>query len=141
MDHDEFVGEVQNRLELPSRGDALQAIRAVLTSLGERLQAGEALDLAAPLPEEIGRFLEEADPGQRFPLDAFYGRVQEQIGTIERSEAAFYTKAIIDVLDDAVPGGEMNDIRANLPDDYDDMFEILDQDEEPVEAAQRDNDD
>lgn len=61
MDFSEFVGQVQHRLELPGEGEALRAIRATLATLGERLQAGEAEDLAASLPMEIDRFLTEAD--------------------------------------------------------------------------------
>ncbi len=35
MHHDQFVGHVQNRAGLPSRGDAEAAIRATLETLGE----------------------------------------------------------------------------------------------------------
>ena len=37
MDHDTFVGQVQNRAELASRGEAIRTIRCTLTALGERL--------------------------------------------------------------------------------------------------------
>ena len=66
MKFTEFVGQVQHRLELPGEGEAVRATRAVLQTLGERLQAGQATDLAGPLPMEIDYYLESADHGQRF---------------------------------------------------------------------------
>ena len=50
MDHDSFIGEVQNRAELASRGEALSATRATLETLGERIEEGQATNLAAQLP-------------------------------------------------------------------------------------------
>lgn len=40
MDHDGFIGPVQNRAELASRGAALSASRATLQTLGERIGQG-----------------------------------------------------------------------------------------------------
>jgi uncharacterized protein (DUF2267 family) len=37
MQHDEFIGQVQNRAKLPSRGEAEGATRATLETLGERI--------------------------------------------------------------------------------------------------------
>ena len=67
MQHDEFIGEVQARARLSSRGDAERATRAVLETLGERLAGGQPHNLAAQLPEEIGRHLE----GRRVSARAF----------------------------------------------------------------------
>ena len=55
MTHDEFIGHVQHRARLASRGQAERATRVVLETLGERLAGGEPFDLAAQLPPEIGR--------------------------------------------------------------------------------------
>jgi len=38
MNFEEFTGQVQNRLELPGTGEAVRAVRATLTTLGERIQ-------------------------------------------------------------------------------------------------------
>ena len=61
MDHDSFIGEVQNRAELASRGEALSATRATLETLGERLQEGQATNLAAQLPEDYADLFELAE--------------------------------------------------------------------------------
>lgn len=132
MNYDEFTGEVQNRLELADTGETVRAIRATLTTLGERLQAGEATDLAAPLPMEIDRFLEEADSGQRFDWDEFVERVWEREGRSdpdERADAAYHARAILAVVAETVPEGELENVRGQLPedDDWDELFELVEQ--------------
>jgi uncharacterized protein (DUF2267 family) len=122
--HDEFVGAVQNRTELASRGEAIRVIRSVLTTLGERLQPGEASDLAGPLPMEIDSFLQDADSGQLFDYGEFLQRVAER-ARAEQADAAFHAQVVMDVVDETTPASEMQDVRAQLPDDYDDLFELL----------------
>ncbi|PSQ50930.1 hypothetical protein BRD15_00465 [Halobacteriales archaeon SW_6_65_15] len=78
MNYSDFIGEVQHRLEMGTQGEAVRATRAVLETLGERLQEGEASDLAGPLPMEIDYYLESADHGQRFDYDEFISRVAER---------------------------------------------------------------
>lgn len=130
MDYDSFVGEVQHRLELSSSGEAVRATRAVLTTLGERLGSGEASDLAALLPMEIDRFLTEADSGQQFSPDEFLDRVAER-ARVEQSDAAFYAKAVVALACSAAPDSEIQDIRAQLPDAFADLFELADAEAAP----------
>lgn len=47
MNYDQFIGQVQSRLSLAGTGEAVRAIRGTLTTLGERVQADEAQDLAS----------------------------------------------------------------------------------------------
>ncbi|RDI70221.1 DUF2267 domain-containing protein [Halopelagius longus] len=123
MDYDSFLGQVQNELELSSTGEAARATRAVLTTLGERLEGGEASDLAAPLPMEIDRFLLEAESGQQFDYDEFVDRVVEREGE-DRSEAAYHAQAVLDVVSETVPEGELEEVKAQLPPEYEDLFEV-----------------
>lgn len=133
MDFDEFTGQVQNRLALSSSGETLRAIRATLTTLGERLQAGEATDLAGTLPMEIDRYLIEADSGQRFGWDEFIDRIwerEEMTDPDDKADAAYHARVIIDILNDVVPPGEMQQVRDSLPadEDWDELFELVNQD-------------
>jgi uncharacterized protein (DUF2267 family) len=48
MKYNEFVGQVQLRARLSSLDEAVGAVRATLTVLGQRLSGGEASDLAPP---------------------------------------------------------------------------------------------
>jgi uncharacterized protein (DUF2267 family) len=43
MKHDEFIGQVQHRARLSSRGDAKRASWATLQTLGERLAASASI--------------------------------------------------------------------------------------------------
>lgn len=140
MDHDSFIGQVQNRAELASRGAALSTSRATLQTLGERIQEGEATNLAAQLPDELGRFLEEhADATESFDFQEFISRVAERdenlgdggIDDDDLSAAALHARAVVDVLDEAVTEGQIEDIRDQLPDDYDDLFELAEVEQHP----------
>lgn len=124
MDYSEFIGQVQHRLELGKQGKTVRAIRATLTTLGERLQEGEATDLAGPLPMEIDWYLENADSGQRFDYDEFVARVADR-AYVERDEANFYAQAIVSLLAEVVPGGEFQQVRQQLPEEYDPLFELV----------------
>lgn len=123
MQFHEFVGRVQHRARLASEGEALRATRATLEVLGQRLAGGEPSNLAAQLPEEIGRFLHgDGGAGERFDLDESFRRVGEREG-VDLPVAAFHARAVIEVLQEAVSGGEIEDVRAQLPADYDPLFE------------------
>lgn len=130
MRYDDFIGNAQHRLELSSRGEAVRASRATLTTLGERLAPGEASDLAGPLPMEIDRFLTEADSGQQFGYDEFVDRVAER-AEVEESEATFYAQAVVSLVHEAVPESEIEDVRAQLPDAFDGLFELAEADAAP----------
>ena len=60
MQYDDFIGEVQHRAQLDSREAALSISRATLTTLSERVDPGQATNVGSQLPEELGRFLDEA---------------------------------------------------------------------------------
>jgi uncharacterized protein (DUF2267 family) len=123
MNYDEFIGRVQNRARLASTGEAVRATRATLEVLGQRLFGGEADDLAAQLPQELQAYLRQAKPSESFDLGEFHRRVTEAEG-VEYPEVVFHARAVMSVLQDAVTRGEMNDVRAQLPDDYNDLFEF-----------------
>jgi uncharacterized protein (DUF2267 family) len=122
MQHDEFIGLVQNRARLSSRGDAERATRAVLETLGERIPEGLADNLAAQLPHEIGEHLRRtevhagAGTGERFDRPGFIARVAERAGVREQ-QAANLTRAVAEVIDEATQGGLMAKLADSLPAD------------------------
>lgn len=130
MDYSEFIGEVQHRIEVGDQAHAVRTTRAVLTTLGERIQAGEAGDLAAPLPMEIDRYLLEADSGERFGWDEFVQRVSER-ANVDEPEAVFRAQAVIELVWSLEPVGEDRDVRQSLPGEFDDLFEFVDAAETP----------
>lgn len=124
MKHDEFIGQVQHRARLSSRGDAERATRATLETLAERLAGGEANDLASQLPREIGAHLLGAwsGLGERFDLHEFFRRVSMREG-VDYQQSVFHARAVIEVLKEAVSPGEIADVRAQLPAEFGPLFE------------------
>ncbi len=123
MKYDEFIGQVQGRARLGTTQDAVKATRATLEVLSQRLAGGEADDLAAQLPEEIGRYMQGSGPiGQRFGLDEFFQRVSHKEG-VDLPQATHHARAVISVLVEAATPGEIEDVRAQLPDEFDPLFE------------------
>jgi len=122
MQHDEFIGEVQARARLASRGDAERATRAVLETLGERLAGGQPHNLAAQLPEEIGRHLEDRQGVDKLSLDDFFEKVSERSG-VDLPDAIHQARAVIAVVGEAVSQEEMEKVRQQLPEEYAPLFE------------------
>lgn len=122
MDYNEFVGQVHNRARLASRGEAVQAINATLETLSERLTKEQADHLAAQLPQEIGNYLRQTKNNERFDLQQFFERIAER-EPADLPEAVHHARAVISVLDEAVTPGEMKDVRSQLPEEYNKLFE------------------
>lgn len=122
MKFDQFVGQVQHRARLASEGEAVRAIQATLETLSERLHPGEAEDLAAQLPQELGTYLRQIDTIERFDLNGFYERVAAR-ESADLPDAVYHARAVISVLQEAVTAGEMQDVRGQLPEDYGPLFE------------------
>jgi uncharacterized protein (DUF2267 family) len=136
MQYDDFIGEVQHRAQLNSREAALSITRATLTTLSERVDPGQAENLGAQLPEELGRFLEEPDDTERFVFDEFAERVadREEVGEDDTADAAFHAQAVVDVVEEAVTGDALADVKNQLSTDegYDDLFEIAEGESSPA---------
>jgi len=132
MNFDEFTGEVQHRLELPGTGEAVRASRATLLTLGQRIPAGNAEDLAASLPMEIKWYLTGAvhEHGQRFDWKEFVARVSEIEG-VDRPEAAYHAQVIVDLVSTLVPPSDLRQLRDQLPESEGDenwgkLFDVVD---------------
>lgn len=142
MDYDTFIGEVQNRAQLSSREDAVRATRITLETFGRRIEPGAAENLAAQLPAEIGRFLAESGDVERFDWNEFVDRVVEEgdyTPDDERGDAVHHTRVVMDVVDDAVSVGALEDIRDQISsaDEWNELFVLVDQEEEPIDEEQR----
>jgi uncharacterized protein (DUF2267 family) len=125
MKYDEFIAEVQRRARLRSRGEAEAAVSATLTTLSERLAGGEAKDLASQLPPEIGQYLMGATSGmgQPFLLDEFFWRISEREG-VDLNDATFHARVVTGLLTEAVTMGEIENVRAQLPKDFAQLFNV-----------------
>ena len=80
MDEPELIEIVKTRIGAASDMDAERAIEAVLTTLGECMQAVDVQVVAAELPPRFARALQlrSHDPGMT--LEEFYARVSRRAG-------------------------------------------------------------
>jgi len=132
MDFDEFTGTIQHRLEFSGTGETVRAIRATLSTLGRRIPAGAAEDLAASLPMEIRWYLTGAvhEHGQRFDWREFVDRVGD-LENADHADAAYHAQVIVDLVHAQVPGSDFQQLRDQLPESEDDenwgkLFELID---------------
>jgi uncharacterized protein (DUF2267 family) len=121
MDYAKFVKEVKMRTNTKSEDEALKAIKAVLESLSEHLSGEEPGHLASQLPQAIGKYLKTPGGSKRFTPDDFYRMVEEK-EKVDRETATHHTRGIMEVLRLAVSRGEVEHIKAQLPEEF---YEIL----------------
>lgn len=145
----DFIGEVQHRIEAGTQAEAVRTTRAVLETLGERVGEGGATDIASPLPMEIDRYLLAADHGQTYDYDEFVDRVLDRLNyddldldasygrpsTVDEAEAVYRIKAVVELVSERVPGGELAHAEAQLPEEFDDIFEFVGLETAPWDEA------
>lgn len=131
MDANEFLETVQQRAGLASMDDAREITDATLALLGAHIAEGEAEDIAAHLPTELGTPLvsESDDEPEEFSVDDFVERVRER-APIEDGETKQYIRAVTSTLADAVDNRELEDARSQLPNEFDSLFEPVETSEE-----------
>jgi uncharacterized protein (DUF2267 family) len=124
MTYDEFLGQVQHRGQLRSRGEAERVTWATLQTLGERLSGGEAKDFASQLPVPLPQYALSGLAGWGIPLslDEFTQVVADREGA-DSKRAQQHTQAVCSVLREALSPGEVGDIRSQLPAEYDRLFQ------------------
>lgn len=129
MEYDEFIGRVQERAELNSSDEAAAAVRATLGTLGEMLSPRERHDLAAeltkPMKEHLTLWMErppkERGHPHRFSLEEFYHRVAAR-SDVRYPAAVRNSLAVMQVLQEAVSQGELQDVLRELPEEYEELL-------------------
>ena len=148
----DFIGEVQHRIEAGRQAEAVRTTRAVLETIGERVDEGGATDIASPLPMEIDRYLLAVDHGQQFDFDEFVQRVHDRLhyddldletgygkpSAPEEPETVFRIKAVTALLSETVPGGEIANVEQQLPEEFEELFELVDAETKPWEQQEGD---
>ncbi len=128
MQHDAFIGQVQDRARLDSRGAAERITRASLETLGERVPSTVAEKAASQLPHEIGEHLRrvahapgEPFTGERMTSQDFFARVAERAGT-SYPKAIHEARCVIEVADEATEGTLGSQVRPSLDADLDSVL-------------------
>jgi uncharacterized protein (DUF2267 family) len=118
---EQFIAEVKNLAEIESDEDAQKAIGATLETLRERLAGEEPSNLAAQLPPEIAPYVEGDGGRESFSVEEFYERAAQKEGVFN-DEAIRHARAVATVLQTAVTGGELEVIRSQLGNGYEELF-------------------
>jgi uncharacterized protein (DUF2267 family) len=134
MQFDNFMGEVQHRARLSSKGEAGRVTEAVLRTLAERLSRDEVKDLASQLPLEIAGYLFADAYSVRMSLDEFF-KIVSMRGGFDLPESIYHVRVVLEVLQEAVSPGEIADIRAQLPPEWAPLFESGSQGQMQMEEA------
>lgn len=123
MQTDEFVRRVQEQAKIPTGDAALNVIEATLETLGERLPGDERGGLAAELPAQLKAYVRKREKTLPVPygLEEFYNRVAGRAGLGLR-EAIRQSHAVMSVLQEAVSAGQLQDVRRQLPAEYEEPF-------------------
>ncbi len=127
MQYPEFLRRVEEQIEATqpvsdTQRAAESAIAATLETLSERLTGGEAADLAAQLPEELQTPLQRApEAAESLSLEEFYQRVAEREG-LDTETARNDASAVMTVLRLAVTPGELDNVMAQLPSEFNVLF-------------------
>jgi uncharacterized protein (DUF2267 family) len=121
MKGEQFIAEVKNLADLGNAENAEKATRATLETLEERLAGNEPSNLAAQLPPEVARFVDGEGGREAFSVEEFYRRVAQREG-VSNDEAMKHARVVATVLQTAVTGGELEDARSQLGNDYKELF-------------------
>lgn len=116
MDYEEFVTIVVKALG-EDRDTAERAIRATLSTVGERLGADESLQLVSQLPAELGPWLYTAGGPQSFDAEEFVRRVGDH-EQVDPASAERHAVAVLIALARAISDDEYADLVARLSKDY-----------------------
>jgi uncharacterized protein (DUF2267 family) len=115
LDRDRFI-ELAAQWADVGFDSAERAVRATLATLGERIDRGEAQQIAERLPPEIAPWVATTGPAQGFDVDEFLRRVAEREG-VGIGEAERQARAVFRVLRHVLEQ-EFDDVVAELPKDF-----------------------
>jgi uncharacterized protein (DUF2267 family) len=120
LDYAGFIATVEEEANV-AHDDAERAARATLETLGERISAGEARDIAEQLPEQLRQALIDGRDPQPFDAGEFVHRVAVREGVGEPL-AKEHARAVFAALGRAIDDKELADMRAQLPSSFSDFM-------------------
>lgn len=117
-----WLGEISEQLGIDDHRQAYKVLRAYLHALRDRLSVEESAQLAAQLPDLIrGIYYEgwkpSAMPVRYHGFTDFVDRVAAEAELDGETTASFAVSAAATVLRRHVSAGELDDVRAQLPED------------------------
>lgn len=123
----EWINELAGRLDWSSKRSALRLLRVILHRIRDHLLVDEVAQLSAQLPVMIrGVFFESWVPNDT-PIKERHGEdfiayIRHQMGDTAEYRGQDDIKCVFDLLNARISRGEVEDIRANLPQDLRDLW-------------------
>jgi uncharacterized protein (DUF2267 family) len=121
FEYEQFIKTIQRKAEI-SWGEAERAAATTLSTLAERISAGEARDIAEQLPGDLGKWLSGANGAQPFHVDEFLRRIAER-EEVDLDTAERHARAVFTALGRSVDIDELEDLAAELPKDFEPLLE------------------
>jgi uncharacterized protein (DUF2267 family) len=116
FEYEQFIKTIQHKAEI-SWEEAERAAATTLSTLAERISAGEARDIAEQLPGDLGKWLSGANGAEPFHVDEFLRRIAER-EEVDLDTAERHARAVFIALGRAVSIDELEDLAAELPKDF-----------------------
>jgi uncharacterized protein (DUF2267 family) len=120
FEYEQFIKTIQHKADL-SWEDAERAAVATLRTLGERLSAGEARDIARQLPGDLGEALRTDTDASAFDAVEFVRRVADREG-VDLDTAERHIRAVFVALVRTLSKQELDDMLAELPKGFAPLF-------------------
>lgn len=116
-----WLNDISDAMGDPRTSVAYHALRGTLFALRDRLPPAEVFDLAAELPMLIrGLYFEgyrPHDKPDKFHRDEFLERVRAELDQTGGANPETAARAVLQVLEQHVASGEIQDVRQALPAD------------------------
>jgi uncharacterized protein (DUF2267 family) len=113
VDYEQLIAIVERRAGV-DRETAERAIRQTLATMADRLDPGEARDIAMRLPSQLAGWIATTTPAEGFDVDDFVRRVAEGEGVDQRT-AVRHARAVFGAIAQAIGPDEYADMVAELP--------------------------
>jgi uncharacterized protein (DUF2267 family) len=113
VDYGRFIATVREAAHIDD-AEAARVACATLTTLSERITAGEAEDVAGMLPPELGECVKPHPRPEPFDLRTFLERLGLRAG-LDEQRAERDARAVFAALWTALGADEYHDIRSQLP--------------------------
>ena len=120
FEYEQFIKTIQHKAGL-SWNDAERAAAATLRTLGERLSAGEARDIARQLPGDLGEALRTDTDASAFGAAEFVRRVADREG-VDLDTAERHIRAVFVALVRTLSKQDLDDMLAELPKEFAPLF-------------------
>ena len=123
----EWINELAERLGWASKRSALRLLRVVLHEIRDRLSQDELAQFSAQLPLLIRGMLFEGWVPKRTPklernADAFAQEIAKQVGEESEYRGPEDIHYVFELLNNRISRGEVEDIRARLPESLRDFW-------------------